>query len=213
MEGTLRAFWHVQVDFFFPARNEPAIGRTPTRHRPLSAVCSKAVTGTLFASCYKGDFVMKSLQRQTGNAFTRFLLLLAALCSSSTLVPVAAVAAPFAYVANSGSNSVTVIDTLNNAVVATVAVESQPHGVAITPDGKFAYVANSGSNSVSVIDTLNNAVITNVPVGSFPFGVAATPDGRLVYVVNLGSDNASVIDTASNTVVVSFKLGRASFWV
>ena len=46
-------------------------------------------------------------------------------------------AAPFAYVSN-GSNpgTVSVIDTATNTVVATVAVGSNPIGVAVTPDGK-----------------------------------------------------------------------------
>ena len=54
-----------------------------------------------------------------------------------------AAAAPFAYVAN-GSNpgTVSVIDTATNTVVATVAVGSNPIGVAVTPDGKHVYVTN-----------------------------------------------------------------------
>ena len=40
-----------------------------------------------------------------------------------------------AYVANYGSDNVSVIDTSNNTVVATVPVGSNPYGVAITPNG------------------------------------------------------------------------------
>jgi YVTN family beta-propeller protein len=39
----------------------------------------------------------------------------------------------FAYVANKDSNTVSVIDTATNTVVATVPVGSAPIGVAITP--------------------------------------------------------------------------------
>src|SRR5262244_2845507 len=59
-------------------------------------------------------------------------------------------AKPFAYVTNSASNTVSVIDTATNTVVATVPVGSVPLGVAITPDGTRAYVANPGSGTVSV---------------------------------------------------------------
>lgn len=41
-------------------------------------------------------------------------------------------AAPFAYITNSGSNTVSIIDTTTNTVVATVAVGSLPNGVACT---------------------------------------------------------------------------------
>src|SRR5262249_61487809 len=50
-----------------------------------------------------------------------------------------AVAKPFAYVTNSLSNFVSVIDTATNTVVATVPVGSFPQGVAIPPDGTNAY--------------------------------------------------------------------------
>ena len=115
-------------------------------------------------------------------------------------------AAPFAYVANSVSNTVSVIDTATNMVVATVPAGVEPAGVAVTPDGKHAYLANQGTLSVPgttvlVIDTTTNTVVATVGVGNFPSGVAITPDGTHVYVVNGFSNNVSVIDTASNTVV------------
>ena len=50
-----------------------------------------------------------------------------------TVAAVAAEAAPFAYVTNSGSNNVSVIDTATNTVVATVPVGENPWGVAVTP--------------------------------------------------------------------------------
>jgi YVTN family beta-propeller protein len=75
-------------------------------------------------------------------------------------------AAPFAYIANSGSDSVSVIDTATNTVVGPpIPVGSTPIGVAVNPAGTRVYVANSGSNSVSVIDTATNTVIGSpIPV-------------------------------------------------
>ena len=46
-------------------------------------------------------------------------------------------AAPFAYVTNRGSNTVSVLATASNTVVATVPVGSSPFGVAITPRAIF----------------------------------------------------------------------------
>src|SRR5438128_5291975 len=45
-----------------------------------------------------------------------------------------------AYVTNESSNTVSVIDTATNTVVATIPVGPVPVGVAITPDGTRAYV-------------------------------------------------------------------------
>src|ERR1700686_4539865 len=84
----------------------------------------------------------------------------------------------YAYVANGGSDNVSVIDTSNNTVVATVPVGSNPYGVAITPNGNYAYVTIFGGTYVSVIDTSNNTVVATVPVGPGPAGVAITPNGN-----------------------------------
>ena len=88
-------------------------------------------------------------------------------------------AAPFLYVTNFSDNTVSVIDTATNTVVATVAVGNGPEGVAVTPDGTKVYVANASSANVSVIKTATNTVVKTVPVGSEPGAgaVAVTPDG------------------------------------
>ncbi|TKI78257.1 YncE family protein, partial [Bacillus mycoides] len=115
----------------------------------------------------------------------------------------------FAYVANSGSDTVSVIDTSSNTVVATVPVEVAPHGIAVSPDETFVYVANTSSNTVSVIDTSSNTVVATVPVEITPFDVVVIPNGQFAYVTNAGSDTVSVIDTSSNTVVATVPVGSA----
>ena len=64
--------------------------------------------------------------------------------------------AVFAYVANFGSATVSVINTATNTLAATVPVGSSPGYVAVTPSGAYVYVANQASNSVSVISTATN---------------------------------------------------------
>jgi YVTN family beta-propeller protein len=113
----------------------------------------------------------------------------------------------FAYVTNSSSSSVSVVDTASNTVVATIGVGNRPIGVAFTPNGSRVYVANSGSDSVSVIDTATNTVIANVAVGSFPQGLAITPNGSHVYVVDTNSNSLSVIETRTNTVIATVEVG------
>jgi YVTN family beta-propeller protein len=129
-------------------------------------------------------------------------------------------AAPHAYITNSVSSNVSVIDTATNQVTATVNVGSYPYGVAITPDGTKVYVANEFSNNVSVIDTATNKVTATVNVGSYPYGVAITPDGKKVY-VTMGSSpgNVYVIDTnvnnvtTYNTVIATVNVGSYPYGV
>jgi YVTN family beta-propeller protein len=116
-----------------------------------------------------------------------------------------AVAAGKAYVANQGSNSVSVIDLTQSppAVVATIPVGSQPDAAAASADGTRLYVPNFGSGSVSVIDTATNAVVKTVTVGSRPTGVVEV--GGLVYVANLSSSSVSVFNpTLAAPAVTSF---------
>lgn len=116
----------------------------------------------------------------------------------------AADAAFVAYVTNSGSANVSVIDTATKAVLATISVGLTPEQIAVTPNSLYAYVANSGSNNVSVIDTASNTVVGSpIPVGERPDFLAVSSDGGSVYVPNQISNTVSVIATATNSVVGS----------
>jgi YVTN family beta-propeller protein/autotransporter-associated beta strand protein len=122
-----------------------------------------------------------------------------------------------AYIANAGSNDVSVINTTTNVVVGSpITVGSQPVAVAVTPDGKYVYVTNNASNKISVIDAATNTVVGSITLGSQPAGVAITPDGKFAYVTStdvtkIGSigTTVSVISTATNAVVGSITVGTA----
>jgi len=111
---------------------------------------------------------------------------------------------------NAGDNTVLVIDTATNTVVATIAVGQTPFGVAITPDGTRAYVAEANSFTVSVIDTATNTVVATIPLVGTPIGVAITPDGTRAYVTINGDNTVSVFDTTSNTVAATGINSRTS---
>jgi YVTN family beta-propeller protein len=128
--------------------------------------------------------------------------------ASLLLAPGLALAAPFAYIPNGLSSTVSVIDTASNTVVATTLVGFGPLGVAVNVTGTRVYVSNSVSNSLSVIDTATNAVVATTPVGVSPGGVAANPLGTRVYVANSDSNSVSVIDTATNAVVATVAVGK-----
>jgi YVTN family beta-propeller protein len=107
------------------------------------------------------------------------------------LVGSAAGFAQNAYITNFGDNTVSVIDTATDTVIATIPVGDRPYGVAVTPDGSKVYVANQGFNprfvsTVSVIDAATNTVSATIRGGRDPIGVAVSPDGSKVYVVNRG---------------------------
>ncbi|MCV7368359.1 hypothetical protein CRI77_09415 [Mycolicibacterium duvalii] len=127
------------------------------------------------------------------------------------------------YVANTGSGTVSVINTdtyaridanPRNIFSTTITVGSSPSALAYGPDGRL-YVANRGSKTVSVIDTATNTVVDTNPstsgkqsisVGTSPSALALGPDGRL-FVANSGSGTVSVINTNDYSVATIFTVG------
>jgi len=118
----------------------------------------------------------------------------------------------FAYI-TAGASSVKVINTVTNAVVATIGVGTTPTGVSVSPDGQRVYVSNQGSHNVSVINTATNSVVATIPVGTSPHGICTSPDNSKVFVVCSGSNNVSVIQTSTNTVVATIAVGNAPFGI
>ena len=104
-----------------------------------------------------------------------------------------------AYIANVGSDTVSVIDTTTNppAVQGTpIGVGDYPVGVAVSPDSTRAYVTNYLSDTVSVIDTTTNPPAvqgTPIAVGDGANGVAVSPDRTRAYVTNYLSNTVSVL--------------------
>jgi YVTN family beta-propeller protein/VCBS repeat-containing protein len=103
-----------------------------------------------------------------------------------------------AYVANQGSNTVTVINTKTGAVVGSpIVVGSAPTGILANADGSKVYVANRTSGTVSVIRTSDNTVIGSVQVGTNPEQMVI--NGTRLYVTNYGSSNVSVVDIGGSS--------------
>jgi len=114
-----------------------------------------------------------------------------------------------AYVTNSSSNTVSVIDVANNAGTATIGTGNAPVGVVFTPDGTRAYVTNFLGGTVSVIATASNTVLANIQIGGFPAIPAVTPDGNTLYVPTFNS--VVVVNTATNSVIATIVGGNAPY--
>ena len=109
-----------------------------------------------------------------------------------------ATAAPFAYIANSGGNSVTVIDAGAAPPVATATIPlpnpSYPYAVAVSPNGVHAYVTCQDSHKIAVIDTATNAVVKTLNLSLKPGGLAVNAAETRLYVADNNSNTLTVID-------------------
>jgi YVTN family beta-propeller protein len=118
-----------------------------------------------------------------------------------------------AYVTNSVSTTITIINIATNTVSGVITGFNGPSGMVITPDQTTAYVNNYGAgggsgtgNTVSVVNLNTNTITGTITVGMAPASLAITPDGNFVYVINYVDGNPftgtiSIINTRTNTVV------------
>lgn len=130
-----------------------------------------------------------------------------------------AAAAPFVYISNSGSGTISVVDTATNAVTGTIPLPAgaAPWAVATNPANNSLYVTNFANGALYVIDLAAGSLVTTVPIGMQPIGVAVNAAGTRVYVTNhltfgpgipLFSGSLTVVDANTNTVLTSLVIGR-----
>jgi YVTN family beta-propeller protein len=120
------------------------------------------------------------------------------------------------WVVNPGADTVSVIRTDQNKVVATIKVGDEPQSVAVDPADRFAYTANAAAGTVSVI-AISNAErskfkarsLGGLRTGSEPWNVVASPDGRRVFVSNSSQDTVTVLDAVRPRIIGNVDL-RAS---
>src|SRR5260370_834292 len=111
------------------------------------------------------------------------------------------------FVAEDNSDSVSIINTAHDHVVATIKTTapesifpnkgtfkgSNPNSLALSPDEKTLYVTNGGTNSVAVItldkDPDDSRIVGLIPTGWYPNAVSVSADGATLDGLN-GKGNA-----------------------
>jgi YVTN family beta-propeller protein len=119
----------------------------------------------------------------------------------------------YAYVANGGSNTISILDVVHVRLDRELQVGQNPTGVTANPKRNEVYVVNSGTSqgngSISVIDSEKNAVVATIPVHRQPYFVDVDPSGDLAYVANSGSNSVSVIDLKARREIAVAGTGEA----
>lgn len=98
------------------------------------------------------------------------------------------------YVANSFSNTVSVIDARTLTTLATVAVGMRPHALAFDATARHVYVANYGSDNVNVMDTQTHQVVATIPLAMNVTALVTDELARRVYVANASTDSLFVVE-------------------
>jgi phospholipase C len=109
------------------------------------------------------------------------------------------------------ADGVYVIKTSNGRVSKVSESLHQPHGVAVTPDGKHAWVTDSERDQVVVLSTSSLRTVGRIGVGRTPWSTAFTSDGSRAYVTNANDNTVSVINTATQRVTKKVPLGSFTY--
>jgi DNA-binding beta-propeller fold protein YncE len=140
-------------------------------------------------------------------------LLLASFAAGCLLIAAVATAGPTvaytAYIANSGSGTITPINTATNATGSMPAI-NDPSAVAITPDRKTALVGNWNEGTVTPITLSTMTAGSPIAVGKSPSAIAITPDGTKAYVSNYHGNGPGTVTaiTLSNDNTSTISVGR-----
>ncbi len=127
--------------------------------------------------------------------------------------------APFIFVTNFGSNSVSIIDV---AILTSVTyvdnngfVVGHPTHILGTPDGLNAYGVTESPDAVFFGSPAGAIVLGEVAPGIFPFGSpqsqVITPDSLKSYVTNNSINEVSIIDNTTETVTGYINFGAFPF--
>jgi YVTN family beta-propeller protein len=111
------------------------------------------------------------------------------------------------YVANAGSNDVTVVDTSTDSVLANVKTGKRPLLPCVAESGSV-YVPSGPDEAVTVLDR-EGAEIAMIPVGKAPHDIAVSPNGLWAYQPNSASHTVTVIDAIAQRAVGEVAVGLA----
>ncbi len=101
------------------------------------------------------------------------------------------------YVSARFSDSIAVVDTHINCVVAKIPVGLRPVGVALDLPEQLLFVACNLSDRVDIIDVATYEWMGYIPVGQAPQGLAYDPARFKLYVGNTADDTVTVVDLLS----------------
>src|SRR5205085_8901669 len=117
-----------------------------------------------------------------------------------------AAAAPFAYVPNEKSGSVSIVDTQDERVAGEIRTGGKPRGIAASPDGATLYISEQESGALQVIDLARRDVRGRIALGPSPEGIALSRDGRWLAAA-IEEENAVVlVDLAQGKVAARIRV-------
>jgi YVTN family beta-propeller protein len=77
----------------------------------------------------------------------------------------------------------------------------QPHGIALTADGRTAYVALADADQIAVVDLPETKLAAKIDVGRWPRYLALSPDGKRLAAGTSGDRGVSLVDVETRQLL------------
>lgn len=110
-----------------------------------------------------------------------------------------------AFVLNSGSASISVIDMATQKEVRRIATLREPHHLALSPDGKSLLVGDTAGNQMMFLDPDSGEIQARLPVAD-PYQLGFSPDGKFLVVNGLARDQVDCYDAGSMKLLKRFRV-------
>ena len=124
-------------------------------------------------------------------------------CAALGLDGSAARAAGLAFVVNSTSASISVIDMSARKELRRIPTLREPHHVVLSPDGKSLLVGDTAGNQMLFLDPESGDVQRRVAVAD-PYQLGFSPDGKFLVVNGLARNQVDIYDPETMTLVKRF---------
>lgn len=111
------------------------------------------------------------------------------------------------YTANRVSGTVTVIDAIRGAVLATVVAGDGAEAIDVWDGGGRVYVGNRGEGTVMEIDMLTHTVLRTLRVGGAPIRIRVLPDTRQLLVSDVDGGRVLLVDIEDWRVARQLQVG------
>lgn len=118
-----------------------------------------------------------------------------------------------AFVANYGSNSLTVVDLVQRASLGSVDLRehSRPHGITVSKNGRSVWVTTEGSQHLVEVDVHTRSVKRAIRTDQRVTHMVVLVEGQgKAYTANIGSGNVTAIDIASGQVIGHITTGAGA---
>jgi len=112
-------------------------------------------------------------------------------------------AAGAAFVVNSNSASISVIDMTTRQELRRIPALREPHHLMLSPDGKSLLVGDTAGNQMLFLDPATGEVQRRVAVAD-PYQLGFSPDGKFLVVNGLARNQIDIYEPAAMTLIKRF---------